>query len=167
MSNTHEQTCCFTGHRKLPTSELYAIEAQAEKQIRKLYANGVRVFRVGGAMGFDTMMAQLLFRLRETDMPDIKVVLMYPFDGFTDGWTVAEKALYAELLPKYDEVHRVAERGGSGAYLERDKALVNGSAYCIAYCRNTKARSGTAFTVRYANSKAININNLFLNKKSR
>lgn len=130
-------------------ADLKAIEAQAERYIRELYSIGVRFFRVGGAMGFDTMMAQLLFRLR-TDMPDMKVVLMYPFDDFTaDGWTDAEKALYAELLPKYDEVHRVAERGGSGAYLERDRALVNGSAYCIAYCRHTKARSGTAFTVRY------------------
>lgn len=143
-----EQTCCFTGHRKLPETELDAIESQVEAHIRGLYDNGVRFFRVGGAVGFDTMMAQLLFRLRASDLPDVKVLLFYPFDGFTNGWTDAEKALYADLLPKYDEIHRVCDKGGSGAYLARDRALVDGSAYCIAYCRNVSGRSGTAYTLR-------------------
>ena len=57
-------------------------------------------------MGFDTIMAQLLFRLREINMPDITVSLFYPFDGFTDDRTSVQKALYADLLPLYDAYMR-------------------------------------------------------------
>ena len=87
MSGPREQTCCFTGHRKIPATETQVIKKQAEQYIRVLYNKGVRLFRVGGAMGFDTEMAQLLFLLRSSDITDIKVSLYYPFDGFTAGWT--------------------------------------------------------------------------------
>ena len=57
-------TCCFTGHRNLP-------EALEEEIWRRVYAclellleEGVRYFGVGGALGFDTMVAEKLLALR-------------------------------------------------------------------------------------------------------
>lgn len=59
-------TCCFTGHRNLP-------EALEEEIWRRVYAclellleEGVRYFGVGGALGFDTMVAEKLLALRES-----------------------------------------------------------------------------------------------------
>ena len=129
-----EQTCCFTGHRRLPEVGRGMIESKAALIIRDLYSKGVRFFRVGGALGFDTVAAQLLFKLRTSELTDIKISLLYPFDGFTASWTDKQNALYAELLPQYDEVHCISKQNDSAAYLARNRALADGSAYCVAYC---------------------------------
>ena len=155
MKDLKSRTCCFTGHRRIPPEDAELIVQRAEECIRGLYERGVRFFRVGGAIGFDTMMAQLLFRLRDSGLSDIKVSLFFPFDGFTDGWTDEQKTLYAVLLPQYDDVLRVSDEAGREAYLARDRALVDGAAYCIAYC--TRQRSGAAYTVRYALTKNVNV----------
>ncbi|MBO4854447.1 MAG: DUF1273 family protein [Oscillospiraceae bacterium] len=82
MSNLRQKTCCFSGHRSIPVNQIGEIEQRAEKHIRELYRRGVRFFGVGGAIGYDTLMAKLLFRLKAADLTDIKVILVYPFEGY-------------------------------------------------------------------------------------
>ena len=99
-----EKTCCFTGHRDISPFRCVEISERAAYRIRELYKTGVRCFGVGGAVGFDTIMAQLLFRLRRDEMPDIKVILVYPFDGYMRRWDAYQKETYERLLPQYDKV---------------------------------------------------------------
>ena len=48
--------------------ELDTIAIRTEAKIRDLIVNnGVRYFGVGGAIGYDTLAAQILFRLRKAD----------------------------------------------------------------------------------------------------
>lgn len=144
-----EKTCCFTGHRTIQKDHLEAVTVRTEVKIRELILkHGVRYFGVGGAIGYDTLAAQILFRLRDTDFPHIKVILVYPFDGFTSRWTDEQRATYAQLYPKYDKRVCVASVASREAYLARDRHLVDGSGYCICYC--TRRNGGTAYTVRYA-----------------
>ena len=59
-----EQTCFFSGHRNLPGGRKWEIiEAIAEDSIRNAYRRGVRRFLCGGALGFDTIAAQLVLSL--------------------------------------------------------------------------------------------------------
>ena len=154
-----EQTCCFTGHRLIPYHEMDSVTARTEMQIRELILhNGVRFFGVGGAIGYDTLAAQILFRLRSTDFPQIKVILVYPFEGFTSRWTDEQRAEYDRLLPQYDKAVCVAQSGSREAYLARDRHLVDGSAYCIAYC--TRSSGGTAYTVLYARERGVEVYNV-------
>ena len=53
-----DKTCCFTGHRKLPTEKLNKITDELEKTVIGLIADGYRFFGTGGALGFDTVAAQ-------------------------------------------------------------------------------------------------------------
>ena len=99
----------------------------------------------------------MLFRLRATDYPQIKVILVYPFEGFTGRWSDEQRAGYARLLPQYDKTVCVAQRASREAYLERDRHLVDSSAYCIAYC--TRNSGGTAYTVRYAHQQGVTVYN--------
>ena len=79
-----EKTCCFTGHRDIPVGQTQEIAERTANEIRRLIVNhGVRFFGVGGAIGYDMLAARVLFRLKETEFPNIKVILVYPFDGFT------------------------------------------------------------------------------------
>ena len=99
----------------------------------------------------------MLCRLRATDYPHIKVILVYPFEGFTGRWSDAQRAEYSRLLPRYDKTVCVAQRASREAYLERDRHLVDSSAYCIAYC--TRNSGGTAYTVRYAHQQGVTVFN--------
>lgn len=153
------QTCCFTGHRIIPRTEYDSIAARTEIQIRSLILKrGIRFFGVGGAIGYDTLAAQILFRLRETDFPQIKVILVYPFEGFDSRWTDEQKATYTQMLPKYNKRVCVASAASREAYLARDRRLVDGSSICIAYC--TRNSGGTAYTVRYAKDMGIEVINV-------
>ena len=149
------KTCCFTGHREIPIDQLSIVKQRTEEYIRRLIDKGVIYFGVGGALGYDTLVARLLLTLRETEFNHIKVILVYPFHGFTNCWTPAQQATYNELLLKYDKRVCISKQAGKGAYLQRNRHLVDFSGYCIAYC--TRPTGGTAYTLRYAQVKGLNI----------
>ena len=158
MGDLRQRTCCFTGHREIREEDLLAILERTEQVVRRLIEKGVAFFGVGGAVGYDTEAAKLLCRLRATDYPHIKVILVYPFEGFTSRWSGEQRAEYARLLPQYDKAVCVAQRASREAYLKRDRHLVNGSAYCMAYC--TRNSGGTAYTLRYAQQEGLKIYNV-------
>ena len=154
-----KKTCCFTGRMDIPISKTRKIKERTANEIRRLIVNyGVRVFGVGGAIGYDTLAAKVLFQLREKEFPSINVILVYPFDGFADRWSPEQKAEHERLLPKYDKVVCVCGRPSREGYLARDRHLVDSSAYCIAYC--TRDYGGTTYTVRYARQQGLMIRNL-------
>lgn len=152
-----KMTCCFSGHRDIPPSEKQQIILKSRKYIRDLVNNGVKYFGVGGALGYDTLAAQILFQLRSEELHHIKIILVYPFDGFTNRWTQEQQAVYAELLSQYDKIVCVADRPGKEAYLQRNRHLVNFSSYCVAYC--TRSYGGTAYTLNYAKSQGVSVLN--------
>ena len=48
---------CFTGHRKIDSSDMYALKSLLDSTICGLVKRGVTDFYCGGALGFDTMCA--------------------------------------------------------------------------------------------------------------
>lgn len=152
------KTCCFTGHRNIPPREMSRLETSAELAVKDLYQQGYRYFGVGGALGFDTAMAKLLFRLRRNGLSDIKVILVYPFADFTSRWTPIQQQEFRNLFRQYDKTVCVSETPSRDAYLARNRHLVNGSSVCIAYCVDDA--SGTGYTVRYALEHGLRVINL-------
>lgn len=154
-----QKTACFTGHRLIPREHIESVKARTEILIRQLILkNGIRYFGVGGAIGYDTLAAEILFRLRDTEFPEIKLILVYPFEGFESRWTDEQKATHARLLSKYDKRVCVAQIPSREAYLARDRHLVDCSSVCISYC--TRSTGGTAYTIRYAMSKGVKVINI-------
>ena len=84
------KTCCFTGHRDIAKSDVKLVMGRTEEHIKVLVRRGVKYFGVGGALGYDTLAAKLLFWLRETELPNIKVILVTPSTATqTDGRRVS------------------------------------------------------------------------------
>lgn len=153
-----ERTCCFTGHRDIPADRLQMVMTGTEAKVRELISQGYRYFGIGGAMGYDTIVAEMLFRLREREYPEIKIILVYPFDGFISRWSDSQQATYARLLPMYDKRVCVCKSASREAYLARDRHLVDYSSACIAYC--TRQTGGTAYTIRYAAARGVPVFNV-------
>lgn len=84
------QTCCFTGHRHLPAGEEEAIWQRVQEHLIPLLEQGVRYFGVGGALGFDTLVAEKLLELRG-QYPQIRVILVLPFHGYQSLWTAPSR----------------------------------------------------------------------------
>lgn len=51
---------CFTGHRKIDSSDMYALKSLLDSTICGLVKRGVTDFYCGGALGFDTMCAHMV-----------------------------------------------------------------------------------------------------------
>ncbi len=150
--------CCFTGHRNIRPGDIRQIEERVRKEVLDLIAEGVSTFYVGGAMGFDTLAAEVLLDLREKENAVIRIVSAIPFPDWREGWPESEKLRQERIIQASDEVFYVARVHSREAYLRRDREMVDRSGYCIAYC--SRASGGTAYTVRYAMKKGLQVVNV-------
>ena len=151
--------CCFTGHRHLPLSQITDIQGAIRLCVFHLLKQGVTTFRTGGAIGFDTLATEILFKLRDTH-PEMRVELFYPFEAFYAHWSREQIAHYHRLFSQFDRTICVCDtiHPPSEAYFKRNRRLVDGARYCVAYCN--RKRSGTACTIRYAREQGCHIINL-------
>ncbi|MCL2299899.1 MAG: DUF1273 domain-containing protein [Firmicutes bacterium] len=152
-----DQTCCFTGHRRIPVSERAALENRLEAEIVKLIHQGVRYFGAGGALGFDTMAASAVLRLK-AQYPHIRLILVLPCGDQAAGWGEADKKTYNLILRLADKVVYISERYSRRCMHERNRHLVDHSEICVCYFVQTKG--GTAYTVNYAKQKGLRVVNL-------
>lgn len=70
-----EKTCCFTGHREIPKGMYPMLTAELERELHGLIQRGFQYFGAGGALGFDTLAAEAVLRLKE-QYPDIRLILV-------------------------------------------------------------------------------------------
>ena len=94
-----EKTCCFTGHRVIPARSLPALAKELEQTLRCLIGAGVRYFGAGGALGFDTLAAETVLRLKG-EYPGIRLILVLPCRDQTRGWREADVRRYRDILSR-------------------------------------------------------------------
>ena len=152
------KACCFTGHRDLPKGEAERLTEKARALILQLIHEGFTEFRVGGAVGFDMIMAELLLRLRDEEKQEIRIISVIPFPSWRAKWSSEEIRRQNVILEKSNEVIFVRQHYCQGIYMIRNRALADGAQVCIAYCNRPKG--GTAWTVRYAKQNGLRTYNL-------
>ena len=152
-----EITCCFTGHRDLPLNCREALAAKLHETITELIQRRVQFYRAGGALGFDTLAAQTVLKLRK-EYPSIKLVLMLPCLTQTRGWSVEDVREYEKIKGMADEVIYTSQEYTRGCMFRRNRCLVDNSRICVCYF--TEDKGGTAYTVNYAKKQGLEIINL-------
>lgn len=104
-----EQTCCFTGHRKIPAGEVPWLQRRLKKEIIRLVEKeGVCYFGAGGALGFDTLAAQTVLKLKKR-YPQIKLILVLPCENQTAGWKEEDIAAYESIKHRCDKYIYMSE----------------------------------------------------------
>ena len=160
MELIRERCCCFTGHRLLSASDRAGLRVLLYKEIKRLIGEGVTTFLSGGALGFDTLAAQEVLRLRAERPEPIALVLVLPCLGQENRWTERDAAVYRGLLRNADEVIYTGDVYEPGCMFVRNRYLVDHSSICLCCLREGSARGGTAYTVRYADKQGLPIVNL-------
>lgn len=149
-----EKTACFTGHRIIDFKDTETIQIKLQTEIIKLIKNGVRYFGDGGAIGFDTLAANMIIDLKR-EYSHIRLIMVLPCRNQSERWNTKQKQTYEYILSKADKIVYLSETYYEGCMLERNRHLVNNSNYCIAYLRSKKG--GTFYTVNYAVEQGVNV----------
>ena len=154
------QTCCFTGHRIISLPEGSAISKALENAVIESIENGYRYFGAGGALGFDTMAALTVLRLR-SEYPQIKLILVLPCENQTRNWKNIDIEKYEHIKSQADKVVYVSKEYTQDCMRKRNRHLVDNSSLCICYL--TKPSGGTVYTVNYAKEIGLKIINIAKN----
>lgn len=157
MTEHIEQTVCFTGHRDIPFLRLLSLKRKLKKTVEDLINQGYCYFGAGGALEFDTLAAQTVLDLRKTHS-QVKLILVLPCKSQADRWTDRDKKVYESIKVVADKVVYTSEEYTKGCMFKRNRHLVDHSSVCVCYLG--KDSGGTAYTVRYAVSKGLDIINL-------
>lgn len=145
-------TCCFSGHRRLPKDKIEQIVIRLNQEVDNLISQGVTDFISGGALGFDQIAASLIVAKKEMGH-DIRLIFALPCKNQDAQWSFEQKRLYHGLLGEADEIIYVSEDYSDGCMKKRNRYMVDRSAYCI--CALIQPIGGTAQTVRYAKKKRV------------
>ena len=138
---------CFTGHRSIDPEKAVIITTLLEQTLHTLIHHGASHFYAGGALGFDTISALTVLRLKRS-YPDIKLHLILPCKNQTKMWSDSDKAIYDLILTNADSVQYVSETYTSHCMHDRNRLLVDSSDICVAFCEHNGG--GTAYTMAYA-----------------
>ena len=159
-----KNTCCFTGHRpqKLPWGydeeweDCVKLKLKLACEIEAMRKKGVTTFISGMAVGVDMWAAEIVLDLKSAYPQDtIKLIAAIPYEGQANKWSVEYRERYFDILAQADQEVIMQEHYTKSCMHERNRFMVDNSAYMIAVFNGEKG--GTANTLKYAESKGLNI----------
>ncbi len=149
--------CCFTGHRQISPQDGTYLPDAMDRALEEMIGAGVTTFRAGGAMGFDNFAALKVLNLKRK-YGFVRLHLFLPCENQAKGWSEREREFYDYILAHADEITYASREYFKGCMHLRNRMMVDGSDFCIAYCN--KNEGGTAYTVRYAAEKGVKLINV-------
>ena len=155
-------SCSFTGHRSIPESDKPALLLRLKSTVLYLISQGVKEFHCGGALGFDTLAATVVFDVARSH-DDVKLILELPYENQSEKWKDSDKRIYEFIKSKADEIniHSPNPKDKEQAVkflLLRNRIMIGKSHYCVCYAKHDKG--GTAYSVNYAKLHDRHIINL-------
>ncbi len=146
----HEpKTVCFAGHKELKISP-HILHDKLYSLLEEMIGNGYRRFISGGARGFGTLAAEVVYELSKK-YKDIELILILPClkpYSHEFGWSANDIAKYETMLKYASKVICRQEKYYRGCCYIRDMDMVDLSDACI--CYQYKLSGETAFTAEYA-----------------
>lgn len=149
-----EKVCCFTGHRSIDINDRAAVTAALRRVLPELIQQGVKLFKTGGAVGFDTLCAEEILRIKK-NFPEVKLHIYVPCLDQSKFFTAEQKEVYLRHINSADKIFCISQSYQSGCMQKRNRALVDGSDFCVSYLR--KNSGGTAYTVSYAEKNGVKV----------
>jgi len=149
-----------TGHRPhiLPCKydENHAWLRELKKRIKEtLTKNHVDEVIAGGAIGFDTWLAQSTLELK------IPLHVYVPFKGQEAKWPARARKEYERILSLAKTVNYIDEEYTPSSFHKRDRAMVDDCNLVLALWNPTVSEGGTFYTVNYAKDKGKRLINLW------
>lgn len=155
--NLKDKTCFFTGHRDIPLEKMPHIQKELEETVISLIERGIIYYGVGGALGFDTIAALTVIKLK-AQYPQLRLVMILPCRNHHFSWQGKDIRVFEGIQAQADKVIYTADRYYNGCMYKRNRHMAEGSGYCVCYM--ARPTGGTAYTVNYARSMGVEIINI-------
>lgn len=146
-------TCAFTGHRNISEKDRKMLEEKLDILLPELVQKGVERFICGGALGFDTLAAKAVLRLKEKH--NVFFELALPCKDQTLKWNEKQKAEYNRIKESADRVNVLFDKYVTGCMQYRDAFMVDNSDVLVSYYRGRPG--GTQYTYLYAENRGLKI----------
>lgn len=153
------ETVAFTGHRSIDPSKVQKVKQELRAKVKALYAQGVRYYLSGMALGFDMLAAEEILSLK-AELPSLKLIAVIPFDGQCNRWNYRDQGRYKRILAAADDSIILSDGFFKGCYLKRNDFMIDHSCRLIAYY-DGGYKGGTFYTFKNAKAKGKDIINLF------
>jgi uncharacterized phage-like protein YoqJ len=150
---TPQHIVAFSGHRSYDGSA----DNRLRSVVADLYAEGVRIFRVGMAEGFDLAAGEVVLSLMEL-YDDIVLEAYVPWPLFSARFDKDNRIKYDAIIAKAQVVRYVGFAYQNTIFHQRNDMLVDGAGYLVAWWNGS--RSGTGNTVGRTRRHHANIINL-------
>ena len=161
-----QHAVCFSGYRSskftFPLTGEHPKYIQLLNEIRQTILDSIYEdydnFFIGMADGFDLLSASIFYELKDAgQIPEnIRFTAVLPFAEHRPALSWLE--IHQTVLKEADEVITIAANYSSQAFLARNRFMVDHSTRLISYY--TGLTGGTAYTVKYAEKKGLQIINL-------
>ena len=152
------KTAFFTGHRNIDAATSAEISFVLDYLLKAMANAGITKFCAGGALGFDTLAALAVLRLKDK-FPAIRLELVLPCKNQTRFWTGEDIETYNFILSQADRVEYIAESYTSTCMHERNNRLVELGDIGVAFLEH--GGGGTAYTVNHALNRDKEIINVY------
>lgn len=162
INMAEEKTCFFSGHRRIPKNQIEHIKQKVRAYICELANTGVTHFIAGGALGFDTLCADMIIELQESSIEfaqKVRLSLYLPCYDQTRNWSAEDKYHFNMIKFKASDCKYITnDTYTADCMRKRNYAMVDSSDMGIVYL--TRYKSGTSQTVAYAEKKGHKIINV-------
>ena len=150
--------CMFTGHRRITKKDAVELPQKIDVLLESLIEEGYTDFCAGGAIGFDTIAALKVID-KKKKYGFIKLRLYLPCPEQANMWNGNLKKAYYYVLENADTVSYAADVYTNGCMQKRNRAMVDDSELCVAYCY--ASTGGTFYTLNYAEKKGKKVINMY------
>lgn len=143
----------FSGHRSYD----HSADDKLRSVVADLYDDGVRIFRVGMAEGFDLAAGEVVLSLMEVH-DDIVLEAYVPWPLFSARFERESRMKYDAIIAKAQVIRYAGFVFQNNIFHQRNDMLVDGAGYLVAWWNGS--RSGTGYTVgraRRHHAKIINL----------
>ena len=156
------KSASFTGHRKIKGDTAELSKKLYNLLEKDIVSYDLTDFYAGGALGFDTLGAQTVLKLKK-QFPHIRLhlVLPCPTEEQTETYNEKDKKEFTEILDSADSSETVCPHKTNDCMKLRNARLIEFADLCYCYFNENQFRSGTGQTVRMAEKKGIVIFNLY------
>lgn len=155
------RTCCVTGHREIPASQIAYVKQALRGEISLAIADGFTHFLSGFAEGADLLFAEIVAEFCEKGA-DIRLEAAIPYRGRLHR---LEKT-HRKLLESCDEITVISEDYTKNVFAKRNQYMVERSERVLAVY-DGRQTGGTAATIRMAEKKGVELRKIFIGERKK
>lgn len=126
------KTCCIIGgaeKQNITDGQQEQFMFRIKGELLRLYRQGVRTFLCGMAAGAETAAAEVVLALRDSTLPDLRLVRVPAWEERTNNWSEPDRDRFFAVMERRDEEIMLQTAYTEGALERQREYLLQNSEY--------------------------------------